>query len=70
MSKIKEAKIRQGYTEHPEQKECGNCQNYTSVIVNNTGVFGGSYTTEKNKRCTIGHFSVMKTAICNLWDKQ
>jgi len=66
MSKQQNAKDAQGYEAHPRQRVCGNCRSYISEVETCKSVFGGTYSNEKNKRCTIGGFAVKKTAVCKL----
>ena len=65
MSKQSEAKTRMGYITVLET--CGNCAFFTSTKTSYTGVFGGRYTIEKGRICTIGGFAVKKMATCKEW---
>ena len=68
MSKQSEAKAAQDYDPNPVQRMCSNCKNFTSEKTERTGVFGGIYVEEKEKRCGIGGFAVKKTATCAKFD--
>ncbi len=68
MSKQSDAKEAQQYNEKPIPHVCSNCLNYRSVVTTNKGIFGGSYQTEKNRRCAIGGFAVKKTASCDAFN--
>lgn len=61
-SKVQIQKARQGYVE--EGPKCSTCANYTSETVKMTSRWGGTWTEEKNKRCSIGGFVVKKQAYC------
>lgn len=68
MSKVSEAKQKQGYVENATLS-CGSCKHYTSETVTRSKWFGNR-TEEKNKRCGIGGFVVKKTARCNLLEEK
>lgn len=65
MSKQSEAKEAQGYT--PKGRNCGNCIRFSSQFKEYPSAFGGTYQEEHSKRCTMGGFTVKKTAVCNFW---
>jgi hypothetical protein len=64
MSKQAEAKKKQGYT--IDKRICANCSNFKSDRVPMQEY--PQYTVERNKRCGIGGFAVIKTAACNEFD--
>lgn len=63
-SKIKIQKEAQGYTR--VLAHCGICKYYTSDAITTRGSYV-TWTIEKNKRCGLGGFAVLKTAVCNLF---
>src|SRR3990167_508111 len=65
-SKAQKAKEEQHYSEKP--LTCSNCRHYASDKIEHDAAFSWSkpYVTEKNKRCTIGGFSVKSMAWCEL----
>jgi hypothetical protein len=68
MSKVKEAKIKQGYRDKPVQRICSNCQHFKSerVMVSGPSTFyPEGYWRNKNFRCGIGGFAVKNMASCN-----
>lgn len=67
MSRQSDAKDKQHYVEKPVPKVCGNCRHYRSEIISKSAVVFGStstWTEERAKRCSMGDFSVKKTATC------
>ena len=66
-SKVQVTKESQGYVE--ALACCGTCANFFRQVVTMPAAFKWSeaYETEKNKRCTIGGFAVLKSAHCNLY---
>ena len=60
MSKQSHAKEMHKYNQKPVFPMCCNCKSYTFEMVDN----GYGYYIEKNKRCSVGGFSVKKTATC------
>jgi hypothetical protein len=67
MSKQAEAREAQGYRTEP--RNCSNCAHYRSDITEHPPAFswGNPYTTESNRRCSLGSFAVKKTATCDRW---
>lgn len=61
MSKESVAKKNQGFIKKPEWPCCGNCDNFSSTVIN--GGFD-----EKNKKCTIGNFAVGKSDVCEQYN--
>lgn len=70
MSKVSEAKARQHYTDKPAQPICANCKHYSSRTETFHSRFSGTYSKEKDKRCTLGNFAVKKTATCMRWEEK
>lgn len=68
MSKQAEAKTRQVYRAKPVNRMCSNCRHFTSEEVRKPGYGESFYTEERNLRCSIGEFKVMKTATCDEHD--
>lgn len=68
MSRVTEAKKTQGYQARPVKAVCMNCLHYTSETENKTSAWGTAYSVEKNIRCGIGRFAVMKLVTCDLVD--
>ena len=64
MSKQSEAKKTQAYCAKPFWPVCSNCGHFTSDSRKVNGVFGGTYTIEKDKRCSLGEFACKKTGSC------
>ena len=64
-SKVQQAKDAQGYTK--QSRQCKNCMGFASdrIEVANPFYKDKFYTEVKNKRCTIGNFSVQSTASCD-----
>ena len=60
MSKQSEAKEEQGYTK--KLPTCSTCLNFKMETV--PSAWNDKYLIEKNLRCKIGKFKVMKTATC------
>lgn len=67
MSKQSEAKERQHYVPKDKPAVCSNCVHYTSKVVERSGIFGGTYKDEREKRCGLGGFSVKKSGTCIEW---
>jgi len=65
MSKQADAKIAQGYRPKPVHPMCSNCRHFNSDTVRKPGWGDSWYEEEKNLRCGIGEFKVMKMGICN-----
>lgn len=65
-SKTQTQKDQQGYVSNPKPAKCSTCNHFTSEMVTFRDNWG-SWTKEKNKRCGIGGFAVMLTAVCNLY---
>ena len=68
MSRQSESKERQGYVSKAVPKTCMNCVNFAvDIVAREYRVFAATRTLyeEKNMRCTIGGFKVMKMASCN-----
>ena len=57
MSKQQDAKVAQNYRDKPEWPECRNCANFSSDVIDGF--------TEKNMRCSLGGFKVMKLGTCD-----
>lgn len=57
------AKEAQNYRKTPVN--CGTCKHYESEFIHHPC---GAWTEEKNKRCGIGGFAVMKRAVCDKWE--
>lgn len=57
MSKQSDAKAKQNYRDKPGWPECRNCVHFSS---DTTDLF-----VEKDMRCTIGNFKVMKLGTCD-----
>ena len=72
MSKQSEAKSAQGYEPKPEARACMNCANYRSDMIEKSSGFSWSvpYFEERNKKCGIGGFAVMKMAICDKFTRK
>jgi hypothetical protein len=47
---------------------CSNCRHFASEEVRKPGYGESFYTEERNLRCSIGEFKVMKTATCDEHD--
>lgn len=67
MSKQINAKLAQGYCNKPVHPVCSNCKNFASDMVTRPSVCGGTWTDEKNIRCTLGGFAVKKMATCKMF---
>ena len=66
MSKQSDAKAKQNYRDKPEWPECRNCKFFASDEVRKYSEYSGNdYVEEKNLRCTIGGFKVMKLGTCD-----
>jgi hypothetical protein len=65
MSKVSEAKKAQNYMKPSERPTCAGCRHFTSDEVKANW---GNHTVEKNLRCSVGGFKVIKTAGCNSYE--
>lgn len=64
MSRQAEAKRLQGYRRYP--RKCGNCKSYMSEGIKcNSVYYSGFWYEEKNRRCKLGNFAVLKTGYCD-----
>ncbi len=76
MSKISEAKEKQGYVGHFEQGTpplCRNCSNFEFDLIDksyNSGYQIIEWIEQKSMRCAIGGFAVKKMASCDLFQKK
>lgn len=73
MSKISEAKERQGYVEKAVPQTCVNCKSFTFDSIDKEFFSGVSITKwkeDKNLRCIVGGFAVKKMATCDLFQKR
>ena len=61
MSTVAERKQGMGYRK--KGPCCGNCKYFTSQIHHNSNRWG-SWTEEKNKRCSLGNFATGKSSWC------
>ena len=68
MSKQAEAKTRQVYRAKTVNRMCSNCRHFTLDEVQKLGWSGSFYIEDKNLRCSIGGFKVMKAAVCDEHD--
>lgn len=68
MTKLEQLKASQGYL--LSAATCRTCKHFMSDKEMIKGVYGGEYTKEKNKRCSLGGFKVKVTATCNEWDQK
>jgi hypothetical protein len=66
MNKQVEAKTAQGY-QMSNESICSKCKHFSSGITIVKTVFA-SWDDEKNLRCTLGNFSVKKTATCKQFE--
>ena len=68
-SKVQLMKESQGYIE--AWACCGTCANFVRQVVTMPApdIWSKPYQMEKNKRCVIGRFAVMKSAHCNLYER-
>jgi len=64
MSKQSEAKKRQNYNPKPEPACCSNCESFSFDVEKFIGWDKKEYEKEKNLRCSIGGFKVMKRGTC------
>lgn len=65
MSKQAKAKEEQGYDPKPVPRICSTCMHFSSRKEKLVHEFG-TYTQEKDIRCSIGGFAIKKTAACRL----
>ena len=71
ISKQAESKIKQNYNAKPVPKRCSTCKNYLSDTIQTqppSQFRENGWWEEKNKRCSIGHFAVKKTATCDMYE--
>jgi hypothetical protein len=61
MSKVSDTKKKQGYVK--EGPTCANCAKFTS----DKEVNRWHYTIERNLRCSVGNFAVLKRSWCKLY---
>jgi hypothetical protein len=67
MSRVQKNKKRQGYQRNPLRPMCSNCINYKFKLEKPAYASEFSlYVEEKDKRCSVGDFVVLKTALCKL----
>lgn len=67
MSKVTANKEKQGFEK--KSPMCGNCLNFTSEIIEEKDCWG-CYKKEKNMRCTLGNFKVIKSNWCKCYQKK
>ena len=62
MSKISEAKKKQGYEASPDRERCRVCLFLEPSETDNFGFL------QKNLRCTLGNFAVKPNALCDSFE--
>lgn len=67
VSKQVEAKNRQGYNPKPVHPSCSNCKHFTFDRESYEG-WRGPYVEDKNLRCSLGGFKVVKGGLCTCHD--
>ena len=69
MSKQSEAKIQQGYIPKIVPQSCSNCASFQSdKVPQQRGMDNQMYNMpDRNLRCGIGGFKVMKMGTCDVW---
>ncbi|AKJ28793.1 hypothetical protein [Caldimonas brevitalea] len=68
MSKVEQAKAAQNYRAKPEHPSCSTCQHFSMETVEKTYQAASrlyTWTEEKNLRCTLGGFKVLKKGVCD-----
>lgn len=61
--KSKQALAKESQNYRKTQVNCSTCKNYMSDLQKNH-----YWVDERNKRCGIGGFAVMKSAVCDKWE--
>lgn len=65
MSKQSDAKKKQNYNPRPDRDQCSNCKHFVSDMETVPSMYGPHYVHEKNLRCAVGGFKVLKRGICS-----
>jgi hypothetical protein len=67
VSKVSEARERQGYVSKATPQTCATCAHFSSRKEKHSTWMGRDYFKEHDLRCGIGSFAVKKQGTCHEW---
>lgn len=71
MTKLAQAKLKQGYVSKAQPRTCMHCTHYKMDRMEVVNGFDLSrYNVDRHLRCGLGGFKVMKMGTCNLWERK